>query len=53
MISLRWKTGIAEGHLVTLQSWEQMNNTERLDALGDWIYYLNELLEKEMKEGVS
>ena len=49
MISLRWKTGIAEGHLVTLQSWEQMNNTERLDALGDWIYCLNELLEKEMK----
>ena len=51
MISLRWKQGIAEGHLVTLQSWEQMNNMERLDALSDWIYCLNELLEKETKEG--
>lgn len=46
MISLRWKTGIAEGHLVTLQSWEQMNNVERLDAISDWIYDLNKLLEK-------
>lgn len=50
MISLRWKTRIAEGHIVTLPTWKQMNKVERLDALGDWIYCLNELLAKETKE---
>ena len=49
MISLRWKNRIAEGHLVALQSWQNMNKTERLDALGDWIYHLNAMLEEEKK----
>lgn len=49
MISLRWKTSIAEGHLVALQSWKNMNKVERLDALGDWIYHLNDMLEEEKK----
>ena len=42
MISLRWKTNIAEGHLVALQSWENMNKVETLfllrpDRAGDAI----------------
>ena len=49
MISLRWKTSIAEGHLVALQSWKNMNKVERLDALGDWVYCLNAMLEEENK----